>query len=118
MTESVLGVKSGTITWSIEGKKIGDERFICTQFSYNGKEFINIMAPIYSEYESDIEMINDIMDIEERIVEQTIIALSSYGLTPLVQNVAQKGMKFMYVANPDFREEPVEKLSFSNLCKN
>lgn len=118
MTESVLGMKSGTITWSIIGKKLENEPFICAQFSYKGKEFVNIMAPVESEYQDTVDMVNDIMNVEERVVERIIVVLSSYGLMSLVQNVAEKGMKFMYVANPDYKEEDENPISFANLCQN
>lgn len=118
MTESILGAKPGTITWDMGGKKLEDCFFVCARFLYKNKEFINIMAPIENEYQDSVEMIEDIMDVEERVAEQILIVLSSYGLIPLIQNVAEKGMKFMYVANENFKEEDDNPISFSNLCQN
>lgn len=117
MTETILGIKGGSITWSIVGRQFKGSSYVCVQFSINSFEFINIMSPIENEYKNDEEMINDILSAEDEICDRVISVLSTYGLINLVRNVSEKQMKFMYIVNLE-APDPESVIRFDNLCLN
>jgi hypothetical protein len=119
MTETIMYLKSGSITWSVVGKNFDNKKYVCVAFSYNSKEFINVMAPIDAGYNDSIEMVSHILDVNDRLLERSIVVLSTYGLMSLIKSVAEKDTKLMYIANFDIEDSNYQDMvDINNPCLN
>ncbi len=117
ISESFAGLKRGSITWGISGRVVNGDKHVCLYFQVNGKEFINIVAPIESRYGDDIEFVTDVIEAQDAVLRKTPYVLSTYGLVSMVQSMAQNNMKLVYVTDPKMGSEP-DSLFFKDPCLN
>lgn len=102
LSEEASGLQKGAIRWGLSGRNLHGQKFMCVQFSVNDREFINILSPVSSKYKSDSDMAEDIIFSKENLIERVPVILSTYGMANLLENVASKGMKFMYIIDPEY----------------
>ena len=101
MTEAILRMKRGTITWSVKMKKYQREKCVYVEFSLNGKEFVNIIGLMKRRYIDEIDILEDIAYIEDSLLEKVPSILSTYGLCSLVETVGKDKNTFTYVIDVD-----------------
>lgn len=105
LSEEASGLQKGSIRWGLSSRKMYNQRFMCVHFSFNGKEFINILSPVLARYKSDDDMADDLLSSNEVLLERVPVILSTYGMINIVQNMATNGIKFVYVMDPKYIPE-------------
>lgn len=102
VSESFLGLPSGSITWGVITRRVGSDLFVCVYFKLRDSEFINIMAQIEDRYNNEVDLIESVASAQDHAISRVPYVLSAYGIINLVQNIASKGLKMVYISDPNF----------------
>lgn len=118
LTEASMDMSAGDITWSVGSKRHDDRMYVCLEISLKGREFINIMGQLYTNYKDELNLIDDIMYVERAVMERVPVVLSVYGLSSLIEAVARKGMKMVFVVDIDKDQDYLNDLNVRNMPLN
>lgn len=105
MAESFLNLKRGSITWGIDTRKVDRKHYVCAFFKFNGGEFINVMSLIDSRHRSDEGLLIDVGDAHDSVIRRIPSVLSVYGIVNMIETLAKRGVRLVYISDPKFIPE-------------
>lgn len=105
MAESFLNLKRGSITWGIDTRKVDGGHYVCAFFKFEGREFINVMSYIDSKHKTNEGLIIDVGDAHDSVIRRIPSVLSVYGVVNMIETLAKRGVRLVYISDPKFIPE-------------